>query len=199
MAEGISAIYVKAHLEVTESELDGLIVLLRERRTFPEVRVLENGSQEIAFPNERQTDTELGPVLEFAKVDGRYVCQVSCRVINARLAGALRLAVSRYKGNGLFHRYGDGFMMAYEYRLGTVVKITEIKDGVTTVLYQYNATVRDLEVLYHKDTVERQIVLLRLEIDRLLDLRTRLKTAQSARAIDGQLSGLAARLAELER
>ncbi|WP_438434316.1 hypothetical protein [Gorillibacterium sp. sgz500922] len=198
MAEGIAAIYVKARLEVTERELDGLIALFRERRTYPEVRVLENGSQEIAFPRSERPDAQEGPVLEFEKEDGRYVCQISCRLVNARLAGALRLAVTKYKGNGLFHRYGDGFMMAYEYRLGTVVKITEVKGGIATVLYQYNAVERELEDLFRRDSVEREIVLLRLEIDRLLDLRTRLGTAEAKRIIDRQLCGLAASLNRLE-
>ncbi|WP_058302239.1 hypothetical protein [Gorillibacterium timonense] len=194
MAEGITAVYVRTRLEVTEAELSGLIKLFRERRTFPEVRVLENGSQEIAFPHESNE----APVLEFTKQDNRYVCQASCRIVNSRLAGALRLAVARYKGNAIFHRYGDGFIMAYEYRKGTVVKITEIKDGETTVLYQYHAILRELEELFQKDSVEQEISGLKAEIDRLLDERNTSEEADRVASIDSELRSLSIRLSVLD-
>ncbi|MEO3946998.1 hypothetical protein [Gorillibacterium sp. CAU 1737] len=198
MAEGTTAVYVRTRLEVTEAELDVLISLFRERRTFPEVRVLENGSQEIAFPQEVR-DAGVGPVLEFTKQDNRYVCQVSCRILNARVAGALRLAVARFRGNALIHRFGDGFMMAYEYRKGTVVKITEIKDGETTILYQFQALARELEELFRNDSLEQQIALCRREIDRLLEARSRSSEPEQVALLDRQLVGLAVKLRGLER
>jgi hypothetical protein len=159
-----------------------------------QVKVLENGNQEVVL----QDDGGLEIVLPFERVAGRYVCEGSCIITNPKLVNAMRKAVATYRGSAIVKRLYTGYTMIYHYEQGTVRRIVENKNGSEHVVYEYKDTVGELERLFRKREVEREIARTYEEIDRMLDLRNELKPLKLEDHIDERLQRLTQKLFSLE-
>ncbi|TDF97750.1 non-ribosomal peptide synthetase module [Paenibacillus piri] len=159
-----------------------------------QVRVLENGNQEVVLPDDAGQEI----VLSFERKLGFYICQGSCRITNRKLVDLMRKAVSSFKGSAVVHRIYAAYTMIYEYERGTVVKIMESKNGNEKVIYEYKDTVGQLEQLFQNDAVEREISRIKLTINQLLDLRNDLQDEAVREHIDDRLQKLTHELFVLE-
>ncbi|WJH32508.1 non-ribosomal peptide synthetase module [Paenibacillus sp. CC-CFT747] len=194
MAQRLATEYVKTCLVLTEAEMDQFIQLFVENQTPLQVKVLDNGSQELVFQDE--ADGEI--VLSFERNAGKYVCTGSCRVSSQKLANAMRKAVSAFKGSALVNRHYTGFSMMYQYERGQVTKIVELKNGRHKVVYEYKDTLGEMERLFKLDEVEREISSLHGQVDELLDLRNRTEDPAARGRIDQDLRMVTKRMFALE-
>jgi hypothetical protein len=110
----------------------------------------------------------------------------------------MRKAVSEFKGSAIVNRIYSTYTMIYFYELGAVVKIVEAKGTNENVIYQYKDTLGQLEQMFHKQEVEREIEGVHHQINRLLDLRNALQEPDIRSQIDVRLSQLTQRLFLLE-
>lgn len=194
MAHRLATEYVKTCLQLTEAEMFRFIQLFVDQQVTLQIKVLENGSQEVAF----QDDEGQEIVLSFEHQSGKYVCIGSCRLSNTRLANLMRMAVSEFKGSAVVNRIYSTYTMVYYYDKGTVVKIVEVKDQLEKIIYEYKDTVGQFEQLFHKKEVEREIEMVYGQINHLLDLRNAMQEQEIREQIDGRLEQLTQRLFVLE-
>jgi hypothetical protein len=194
MAHRLATEYVKTCLQLTEAEMFSFIQMFVDQQVTLQVKVLENGNQEIVF----QDDEGQEIVLSFEQKSGKYVCIGSCRLSNTRLANLMRKAVSEFKGIAIVNRIYSTYTMIYFYELGAVVKIVEAKGTNENIIYQYKDTLGQLEQMFLKQEVEREIEVVHHQINQLLDLRNALKELDIRSQIDGRLSHLTQRLFLLE-
>jgi hypothetical protein len=192
MAQRLATAYVKTCLQLSEADMTQLIHLFAEHHVQLQVKVTENGSQEMVFHDDSGKEI----VLTFEKELDQYVCKGSCRLASPRLANVMRKAVSQFRGDAVVHRIYDGFTMEYQYARGTVVKISELRDGLENIIYEYKDTLGLLEALFRRTNVEEEIQAIYRRIDVLLDLRNQAQTGYLD--IDSELSFMQRRLFELE-
>jgi hypothetical protein len=192
MAQRLATAYVKTCLQLSEADMTQLIHLFAEHHVQLQVKVTENGSQEMVFHDDSGKEI----VLTFEKELDQYVCKGSCRMASPRLANVMRKAVSQFRGDAVVHRIYDGFTMEYQYARGTVVKISELRDGLKNIIYEYKDTLGLLEALFRRTNVEEEIQAIYRRIDQLLDLRIQAQAGYSD--IDSELSLMQRRLFELE-
>jgi hypothetical protein len=194
MAHRLATEYVKTCLQLTEAQMFSFIQMFVDQQVTLQVKVLENGNQEIVF----QDDEGQEIVLSFEQKSGNYVCMGSCRLSNTRLANLMRKAVSEFKGSAIVNRIYTTYTMIYFYELGSVVKIVEAKGPIENIIYEYKDTLGQMEQLFLKKEVEREIEGVHDQINRLLDLRNLLHDVDIRSQIDGRLSKLTQRLFMLE-
>jgi hypothetical protein len=194
MAHRLATEYVKTCLQLTEAEMFKFIQMFVDQQVTLQVKVLENGNQEIAF----QDDEGQEIFLAFEQQSGTFICKGSCRLSNTRLANLMRKAVSEFKGNAVVNRIYTGYTMVYCYERGTVVKIVELRDQTEKIIYEYKDTLGQLEQLFHKKEVEHEIEITQGQIDHLLDLRNAMQEIEIREQIDGRLEQLTHKLFILE-
>jgi hypothetical protein len=194
MAQRLATEYVKTCLQLSEAEMRQFIRLFEEQQVTLQVKVLENGNQEVVFQDDGGQDI----VLSFEKHSGQYVCRGSCKITSTKLVNLMRKAVSQFKGSAIVNRLYTGYMMVYHYERGSVVKILEVKDQHEKLVYEYKDTLGMLEKLFRKTEVEQEIGKIQAQINQLLDLRNDLKDLGIQQHIDERLQRLTQRLFVLE-
>ncbi|UJF32026.1 non-ribosomal peptide synthetase module [Paenibacillus hexagrammi] len=194
MAQRLATEYVKTCLQLTEAEMFKFFQMFVDHQVTLQVKVLENGNQEVVFQDGEGQEI----VLSFEQKSGLYECTGSCRLSNTLLANLMRKAVSEFKGSAIVNRIYTGYTMVYYYEHGTVVKIVEQKGSVTSVIYEYKDTIGQLEQLFKKNEVEREIEGIYNEINHLLDLRNAMQDRLIEQQIDARLEKLTHRLFLLE-
>lgn len=194
MAQRLETYYVKACLELTEAEMESFIQLLTEHQASIQVKVLEDGHHEILFLNESEEDN----VLSFERKFGNYVSLGSFRLTNPNVANVMRQVVSLFKGNAVVERIYPDYTMIYEYEHGSVVKISEMKNGKERSVYSYANKLGQIETQFRRMNAEYEIVSIQREIDQLLDLRNATLVQAEQNQIDEQLHRLSHKLFVLE-
>ncbi|MBD0381661.1 non-ribosomal peptide synthetase module [Paenibacillus sedimenti] len=194
MAQRLATEYVKTCLQLTEAEMFKFFQMFVEHQVTLQVKVLENGNQEVVFQDGAGQEI----VLSFEQKSGLYECTGSCRLSNTLLANLMRKAVSEFKGSAIVNRIYPGYTMVYYYELGTVVKIEEVKGQLLTIIYEYKDTIGQLEQMFQKKEVEREIDAIYGQINQLLDLRNAMQEQDMHQQIDTRLRELTHRLFTLE-
>lgn len=191
MAQRLATEYVKTCLELTEAEMSGFIAMFHEHQNLLQVKVLDNGSQEVVMMDRPGDEI----ALSFERRMGKYVFEGSCRFTNPNLVNLMRKAVSEFKGSAIVNRIYTGYTMVYHYAQGSVVKIVELKGDAAKVVYEHKDTAGELERMFRRSETEHEIRQIRHEIDYFLDLRNR---SEEKAAIDEHLKMLSHRLFVLE-
>ncbi|MFH5182207.1 non-ribosomal peptide synthetase module [Paenibacillus sp. TAB 01] len=194
MANRLATEYVKTCLQLTEAEMAMFIQMFVDHQASLQVKVLENGNQEVVLLDDAGQEI----VLSFERKFNTYVCQGSCRITNKNLVNLMRKAVAAFKGNATVHRIYETYVMIYEYERGAVSKIVERKGGEDRLIYEYKDTVGMLERLFRKDEIEQEIGLIKNQINHMLDLRNDIQDVAVREQIDGRLGQLTHRLFVLE-
>lgn len=195
MAKRLATEYVKTCLQLTETEMVQWLEMFGQHQMVPRIKVLDNGSQEIAFLDEC---TGKDVVITFERTSDRYVMTGGFRVENAILAELLRKAIVRYRGDAEMHRIYSSFTMEYHYAKGAVDKIIERTEHGSRLIYERKVAVHTLQELYSRQDVEREIRRIRETIDRLLDSRLASFDAVERRGIDDELSRMSRLLFVME-
>jgi hypothetical protein len=159
-----------------------------------QVKVYENGNQDVVIQDVNNDEI----VLSFERMDCKYVFTGSCRINNLNLVNVMRKAVAEFKGSALVNRIYSGYTMVYQYSFGAVMKITELKDSVEKVIYEYKDTVEQLKLLFLKHDVEEEIKTVYKQINEILDLRNVSMESTFIPQIDQRLQLLTHRLFTLE-
>lgn len=191
MAQRLATVYVKTCLQLSEAEMLQLIRLFADHQVRLQVKVTENGNQEMVFHDDSGKEI----VLTFERKADQYVCVGNCRLASLRLANLMRSAVSTFRGDAVVHRIYDGFTMEYRYVGGSVVKISELRNGQEKIIYEFKDTLGQLEQLFHREQIEEEIGQVYRRIDSLLDRRN---AGDAREGIDEQLAVLSRRLFALE-
>lgn len=194
MAQRLATEYVKTCLQLTEAEMFKFFQMFVDHQVTLQVKVLENGNQEVVFQDGAGQEI----VLSFERKSGLYECTGSCRLSNTLLANLMRKAVSEFKGSAIVNRIYTGYTMVYYYERGTVVKIVEQKNQLATVIYEFKDTLGQLEQLFHKKEVEREIESIYHQVNHFLDLRNTVQEQEIRKQIDERLEQLTHRLFTLE-
>jgi hypothetical protein len=194
MAQRLATEYVKTCLELTEAEMLKFIQMFTVNQALLQVKVLENGSQEVVFLDEKGEEI----VLSFERKKGKYVCTGTCRLSSHVLADLMRKAVSDFKGDAIVKRIYLNYVMEYHYNRGSVVKIMEIKDSFHKIIYEYKNTLGRLEMLFRNQDAEIEIEQIQSQIDQLLDLRNDMIETELQNHVDLRLKKLTHRLFVLE-
>ncbi len=168
MAKRLATQYVKACFTVTEAELRALMQLFTDHQISLQMKVFDNGNQEVAFLEHENGEEG---TLTFERRGSNYWVTGSFRLIRPALVNAMRKAVAQFKGDALVHRIYNGYVMVYQYTHGAVSKIEEVRGQERKLIFEYKHTVGKLEQLYRKQDVEEEIMLVRLDINMLLDQR----------------------------
>lgn len=194
MAMRLATEYVKTCLQLTEEEMDLFIRMFSHHEASLQIKVLENGSQELVLPDDAGHEI----VLSFERVMNLYVCEGTCRITNSRLVNLMRKAVSQFKGDAVVHRIYPSYTMIYMYKKGSVVKIVEKTKTHEKVVYEFKDTISQLEQLFQNHAVEHEITMLKNQINRLLDLRNEIQEDLVRIQIDERLQKMTHRLFVLE-
>lgn len=88
--------------------------------------------------------------------------------------------------------------MEYYYESGSVRRISELTANGSKLIYQHKQSLLEMMTLFKSDVIEREIAVLRLEIDSLLDCRFTVQSDKMIGEIDGKLAAINQRLIELE-
>jgi len=194
MAMRLATEYVKTCLQLTEAEMAVFTQMFVDHEASLQVKVFENGNQEIGFRNESGQEI----TLSFEKQANLYVCQGTCRLTDNKLVNLMRKAVSLFKGDAVVHRIYTGYTMVYTYKQGAVVKIVERSDAGDKIVFEYKNTLGQLEQMFHKNEVEQEIGRIKAQINSLLDLRNVMQEPAISEQIDERLQKLTHRLFVLE-
>jgi hypothetical protein len=193
MAQRLATEYVKTCLQLTEAELYQFMQLFAEHHITYQVKVFDNGNQEIVFLGDGGEQF----VMSFERKGGYYVANGSCRINNIKLANLMRKVISQFKGDAIVNRLYPYYTMVYYYKYGSVSKILEVKDSQERVVYEYK-TAGELEQLFRNKQVEAEIQSIQREINDLLDDRNGVTDEYVHRQIDEQLKELTHKLFILE-
>jgi hypothetical protein len=195
MAQRLATEYVKTCLQLSEAEMLKFMQLFDDHQVVLQVKVFENGNQEVVFQDEASRENI---VLTFERKSGGYVSDYSCRLNQSKLADIMRKAVTSFKADAIVNRIYSNFTIVYYYARGIVVKIVEIKDHQQKVIYEYKNSVGKLEQIFLKCNVELEIKFIQSEIDNLLDQRIRSEEKEELHNIDQKLQALNHKLFVLE-
>ncbi|MDQ1912367.1 non-ribosomal peptide synthetase module [Paenibacillus sp. GD4] len=194
MANRLATEYVKTCLQLTEAEMAKFIQLFVDHGAALQVKVLENGNQEVVLLDDAGQEV----VLSFERKMNLYVCQGTCRITNRKLVDGMRKAVSAFKGDAVVHRIYSSYIMEYTYKYGAVVRIVEKRAEGEKLVFEYKDTLGQLEQLFRKNEVEQEIQAIHAQINSLLDLRNEFGDDAVREQIDGRLKKLTHRLFVLE-
>lgn len=196
MAKRLATEYVKTSLQLTEREFEQFVARFNDCTVSMRVKVCENGGQELDLYD---TETEESLTLPFEKIGDHYVItNGTFRMTSASLAEVVRKAIVQYKGSGKVYRIYASFTIVYEYSFGKVVQIVERNLGEEKLIYEHHDSVAQLQHLYSRRYVEEKIQHTRKEIDKLLDLRNRVRGTKETKIVDRQLAGHVKKLFVLE-
>ncbi|ETT31969.1 non-ribosomal peptide synthetase module [Paenibacillus sp. FSL H7-0942] len=193
MAQRLATEYVKATMKLSEPQMHQFLRMTEDGRLHHRVKVLDNGCQEVVLGDVSGEEVHF----PFDRIEGFYICELSCRLVNLHLTNVVRKLFVTFKGDGVVHRIYKGFTMTYVYAQGTVRKIVEKTGENTRVIYEYKNTLLELQHLFQARDVEREINRVYAEIDSLLDTRKD-ATADQLHQIDETLARHQKRLFELE-
>lgn len=194
MAMRLATEYVKTCLQLTEAEMAVFTQMFVDHEASLQVKVFENGNQEVVFQSESGQEI----ALSFEKQANLYVCQGTCRLTDNKLVNLMRKAVSTFKGDAVVHRIYSAYTMVYTYKQGAVVKIVEQSVSGEKVVFEYKNTIGQLEQMFQKNEVEQEIGRIKAQINSLLDLRNAMQEPAISEQIDGRLQKLTHRLFVLE-
>ncbi|MVP00511.1 non-ribosomal peptide synthetase module [Paenibacillus lutrae] len=194
MAQRLATEYVKTRLHLTEAEMSKFVQMFADHQVTSQVKVIENGNQEFVFQEEAGEEI----VLSFERVGKQYISSGTCRVTSLRLTNVLRKAIAEFKGSAVVKRIYATFVMIYTYELGRVVKIVEVKGSHTNVVFEYQDTLGQLEKLFRRTEIEREISMIHDQINHLLDMRNEVSCLTMKLDIDSRLTQLTRRLFILE-
>lgn len=194
MAKRLTTEYVKTCLVLTEAEMLKFIQLFADHQVQLQVKVFENGSQDVVL----RDGTEDEIVLSFERRDCKYLFTGTCRLSNPNLVNTMRKAVAEFKGSAIVNRIFPSFTMIYQYNRGAVIRITELKNDVEKLIYEFKDTVEQLKLLFLNQEVEDQIQMIHGQINEMLDLRNLSPEAAFISQIDSRLQLLSHRLFTLE-
>ncbi|WP_134705055.1 non-ribosomal peptide synthetase module [Ammoniphilus sp. YIM 78166] len=190
MAQRVATMYKQVKLELSPHQLKEFVKLFETNHNTTQIRVFENGDTEmILFDHGNEIPLVFHPLGPHFIFEGSFIMK------DLQLANTMRKAVQECKGHALVHRLYLKHIMEYQYAYGNVVKIQEIRDNTTKLVYEYKDTIGDLTRLYLQRGVEDQIAWVRLQIDQLLDLRMK---SEDKTAIDASLQALTHELFVLE-
>ncbi|WP_195576340.1 non-ribosomal peptide synthetase module [Paenibacillus sp. 1001270B_150601_E10] len=196
MARRLATEYVKARMQLTESQLPHLLQSFLGQSIVWHVKVLENGSQEVVLEDGQGDEV----TFLFEKQGNRYVCVTSCRLERPKLTQVMQKLVATFRGEAVVNRIFAGFTMTYYYVEGTVQRIVQHQGGENRLIYERKDQnkVKELAQLFHQDNVERKIAELKRQINKWLDARNLASDKDSVQAIDEQLNQLVHQLFVLE-
>ncbi|WP_440112067.1 non-ribosomal peptide synthetase module [Paenibacillus sp. QZ-Y1] len=194
MAQRLATEYVKATLKLSEPQMHQFLRMTEDGRIHHRVKVLENGCQEIVLADVSGEEVHF----PFDRLEGFYICELSCRLVNHHLTNVVRKLFTAFKGDGAVHRIYEEFTMMYVYAQGSVRKIVEQTGENTRVIYEYKNTLLELQRLFQARDVEREINRAYAEIDALLDARKDVSIPEQIHQIDVKLAHHQKRLFELE-
>jgi hypothetical protein len=186
MAQRLATEYVKASLTLTETEMTQLERMLMDQGIAFRIKVLDNGNQQLVF----HEDSGAEVIISFEHRAGTYVSEGSYRLNTMPLANLMRKAVSAFKGNAIVNRIYSNFTMVYYYERGIVVKIVEMNEEYQKTIYEYKNTAGRLEQLFNDQQIEYEIMIVRDEINRLLDERNHTHDLFERSEIDAILTEL---------
>ena len=127
---------------------------------------------------------------------GGWICRSRCWLDNPKLAETVRKLIRKFDGDAVSRRIYNNFTMVYYYAEGKVEKIMEISDQHLKIIYENRR--KQLQQLFARQDVEKQIELVYRTIDMLLDRRLRTKKAEDRRDIDKRLKQAVDQLFYLE-
>ncbi|QOS80819.1 non-ribosomal peptide synthetase module [Paenibacillus sp. JNUCC31] len=194
MAQRLATEYVKATFKLSEPQMHQFLHMTEDGRIHHRVKVLENGCQEIVLEDVSGEEVHF----PFDRLEGFYICELSCRLVNPHLTNVVRKLFMAFKGDGVVHRIYEEFTMTYVYARGTVRKIVEQTGENVRVIYEYKNTLLELQHLFQARDVEREINRIYAEIDSLLDTRNHASTSEQLHQIDEQIALRRQRMFELE-
>lgn len=197
MAKRIATEYVKATMRLSEEQMDQFTCMMCDPQDSQKTEMMGSSSALETLLVCRDGEGVLIPV---TRVDGGYICACSFRLHNPRLTHDIWRMFSEFKGSGQVNRIYEGYMMMYLYKEGRVVQITEQTTAASRIVYEQRDYAEELGALFARESIETEILNLRLEIDRLLDTRLHLvrEGLEDLAEIDFQLSLKVLRLHDLE-
>lgn len=193
MAQRLATEYVKASLQLSESQVDQFIQMFVEHHTELVVTTHVNGNRQMVFNDYGKPIT-----LTFTRSGSVFSCEQSYRIKDPALANLMRKVMSTFKGDAIVNRIYPDFTMVYHYNHGSVVKITEVKDETERLVYEVKNTLLELQSLYDKGNIELEIEGIRQQINCWLDVRNEATNCENRKVIDQQLAFLAHQLFILE-
>ncbi|SFS58181.1 non-ribosomal peptide synthetase module [Paenibacillus sp. BC26] len=185
MAQRIATEYVNASLQLTAEEMAGFVRFFEDQHIKQQVRVLENGNHEMVLEDDAGREEVR---LTFERKQDLYVCALSCRIVHPRLTNAMRKAVSLFRGDAVVNRIYPHYTMIYHYAEGTVRKIVEIKNNESRVIFEFKDTVGQLEATFRVNDIEKEIEIVQVAINQLLDLRNQCSDRGQISLIDQRLA-----------
>lgn len=194
MAQRLATEYVNATLQMTEFQMNQLLLSGDTYHINYRVKVLESGEPEIVLTESGGEEVHL----PFSRHGSMYVCELSCRIVSPHLNNAVRKLFVTYKGTGTVNRIYQGFIMTYYYVAGSVRKISEVTSSGSKLIYQHKHSAAELLRMLRSTTIEEQITALRNQADSLLDERNAAADAAYILEVDRQLAIIAKKLIQLE-
>lgn len=195
MARRLATEYVKACLQLSEAEILKLTKLFSEHQLSFQIKVLDNGNQELVFYNMNQHEEF---VMTFEWKFEQYIVELNGRLKNPKWVKVMNKAISMFKGDAIAHRIYAHYTIVYYYEKGTVIKIVEVKKDQENLIYEYKDTLAKLEQLFNKQIIEEEIRCIQVEVDSLLDERIQACKSDECCQIDRELKRLSHRLFILE-
>jgi len=194
MAKRLATEYVKTHIRLTEAEMIKFVELFREHDIHIQVRVFDNGNQEVVL----EYGDEPEVTLNFEHLDDDYVFEGACSFFELAPANAMRKAISMFRGSAIARRHYGSFYMEYRYENGAVDSITEFRpDGSERFVYRYRNRLAELQEVFERTDIEESIAQVREEINQLLDSRRSIDRSR-LKELDDRLAMLSRRLFALE-
>jgi hypothetical protein len=194
MAKRLATEYVKTCLVLTEAEMFKFVQLFADHQVQLQIKVYENGSQDVVFQDGNENEI----VLSFERTDCKYLFTGTCRLNNLNLVNIMRKAVAEFKGSAIVNRIYSSYTMIYHYNRGAVVRIIESKNNIEKTIYEFKDTLEHLKLLFLNQEVEDEISSIYGQINEMLDLRNVTKEAAFISQIDSRLELFSHRLFTLE-
>lgn len=194
MAQRLATEYVKACMTLTEDELASFRRWMEDQGVQHRVLVTDHGCQQLEFHHASGEDF----VIRFQRRGRHWISEGSYRLGTLQLANIMRQAISLFKGDAIVNRIYSNFTMVYYYERGTVVKIVELGEHGQKTIYEFKSMLGRLEQLYNNKQTESEIVLVKDQVNRLLDERNRADSEEKLQQVDNRLSELTHRLFVLE-
>lgn len=195
MAKRIATEYVQARFQLSSTELQDFMQLMEQQQLCLQVLILENGSQSLVVEDVAGHEKIK---MTFERHYDQYVCEMSCTIVQMKLTNAMRKAVSVFRGSAIVNRVYSHYTMQYHYKQGVVQMIVEVRDKEQRVIFEKKNTVQKLQHVFDSRLIEREIRLVNLQIDDLLDRRNAAGSDEELAVIDSELQAMSFKLFKLE-
>jgi hypothetical protein len=192
MARRTATVYKHLEIEVTYQQLQEFLDFFKKSDFKTEVRVFNNGDSELVLFDSNQE-------IPFSASGGGYKIIGSYSITDSKLAHLIQSMIRKFKGQALVHRIYEHYTIEYHYYLGSVTLIKEFNGSKEKIIYYAHnqELIRHLTQLFSSQVVEKQISLIKDEIDMLLDQRCE-ASHHKRQTIDIRLSQLSNQLFILE-